>query len=40
LFYGPFTDYESAVEARDELPADLIKDQPWIRQIGSILEKQ
>jgi DamX protein len=40
LFYGPFPDYESAVEARALLPADLRKNQPWIRQIGSILEKQ
>jgi DamX protein len=40
LFYGPFPDYESALDARAELPADLRKNQPWIRQIGSILEKQ
>ncbi len=40
LFYGPFPDYESAVDAREQLPADLRKNQPWIRQIGSILEKQ
>jgi type II secretory pathway predicted ATPase ExeA len=40
LFYGPFPDYESAVDARQQLPADLRKNQPWIRQIGSILEKQ
>jgi type II secretory pathway predicted ATPase ExeA len=40
LFYGPFPDYESALDARAQLPEDLRKDQPWIRQIGSILEKQ
>jgi DamX protein len=40
LFYGPFPDYESALEAREKLPPDLRKNQPWIRQIGSILEKQ
>jgi type II secretory pathway predicted ATPase ExeA len=40
LFYGPFPDYESAVDAREQLPVDLRKNQPWIRQIGSILEKQ
>lgn len=40
LFYGPFPDYESAIDARAALPPDLRKNQPWIRQIGSILEKQ
>ncbi|HEX5055388.1 MAG TPA: AAA family ATPase [Gammaproteobacteria bacterium] len=40
LFYGPFPDYESAFDARAQLPLDLRKNQPWIRQIGSILEKQ
>lgn len=40
LFYGPFPDYESALDARAELPEDLRRNQPWIRQIGSILEKQ
>lgn len=40
LFYGPFPDYESAMDAREQLPAELRSNQPWIRQIGSILEKQ
>ena len=36
LFLGPFSDKESARQARDALPEALGKDAPWIRTVASV----
>ncbi|RLA44045.1 MAG: hypothetical protein DRQ97_11945 [Gammaproteobacteria bacterium] len=36
LFLGPFSDKESARQARDALPEALGKDDPWIRTAASV----
>jgi TPR repeat protein len=36
LFFGPFSDKESARQARDALPEALGKDNPWIRTVSSV----